>query len=245
MHDDDSHSGQPPKILRFPTLAERDRARKEKAAQDRAAAPRQPFFNTGNIPPFAKYLFAVIALTNAAMFLLLDDAGLLRVYYMFGFVPGYYTGAAGAFPLTALFGPLTHMIVHGGWMHLFFNLAMGLPLTMAFERQYGTRLAILFFLICGLAGVLLFFVFNPFSTMPMVGASGAISGLFAALILMLARMHAPAPRRFGPWPLIGFWLLFMIGTGLASGGGLAWQAHLGGFLTGIGLTVFWLRPGRV
>jgi membrane associated rhomboid family serine protease len=242
------------KILRFPTLAERDRLRREKEEQEKAwqqeyrqqkSATSQPFFKAGNIPPFARALFLTLLAVQVCSSLLLDDSQRLQLYYTFGFVPGYYTGAIQPFPLTALLAPLTHLLIHGGWMHLIFNSIMGVALTVYFEKSFGTRSAAIFFVLCGLLGAAFYFVLNPFSTTPVVGASGSISGLFGAMIILMHNTPGLRPLgRRGPWPLIAFWVVFMSVTGLFGGSNMAWQAHVGGFIAGIALTHYKLK-GRL
>lgn len=241
------------KILHFPSLAERDRIRKEQQARENAwreeyktrnKTAAVPFFNFGNIPPFTGFMSAAFVLVHFAM-LLAGPSLETKIIYMFAFVPGYFTGAMGEFPLAALLGPFTHVFFHGGWMHLTFNTVMMLALGTFFERIFGTPRTIFFFFACALAGAAVHFALNPASTVPIIGASGGLSGLFGAMIILLnAGGEMGFPGRRGPWPLIGFWLLFMIGTGMISGGSLAWAAHVGGFLAGIGL-LYLMRSRRI
>ena len=143
---------------------------------------------------------------------------------------------------------LTHMFVHAGLVHLGFNsfALLGVAIVVA-ERMPPTRASwarlLAFFLVCGLAGAALFLALHPDGGLPMVGASGAICGLWGAA----ARLHGAAEgvhplrsrpvrrqmRAFAVSNLVLFALLWALARALGSEGGLAWQAHLGGFATGL------------
>jgi len=264
-HDPDDKTPEDKKILKFPSLAERDRMRraeeKERKAKKQAREKQEkvwreqyraqtispaseqdiPFFNFGRIPPFTKYSVLLLLLINIPLFLWPQSDIMPWTILHFGFIPGLFTGQMTGMPLWSYLSPLTHMLIHGGWMHLGFNAVMGLALGTFYERQYGTKNMILFTIVCGLAGALLTLILNPYSVAPIIGASGAISGLFGAVILLMYKMGAMgAMGKKGPWPIIGFWLVLMIAMGLLSDGDLAWQAHIGGYVTGAALAHF--RP---
>lgn len=226
----------PDKIVEFRTLADRDRARKEKLKQEKKwqkqykAENRNvpPFLNLGNIPLFTKIFTALLVLVNLLLFF--DQNLKLQAIYNFGFIPAHFT--SGQFSLFSLHTPFTHMLIHGGGMHLGFNAVMMVALGTFFERAYGTKPMIIFFTLCGLAGALTFLLFAPGSDTPMVGASGGISGLFAAILMMMQ-----SEGRFGrlggsPWKVILIWLGIMLLMGFLSGAHVAWQAHIGGFIVG-------------
>ena len=227
------------KIVKLPTLAERDRMRKEKERLEKAAKKpaHVPFFNAGKLKPFTTIMVLAFVAVHAIIFLLLNSAQRLDVLYMMGFVPGYFTGAMGGdIPWFAPAGIFAHIFVHGSWFHLLMNATMMLALGLFFETIYGTRAAVIFFFLCALFGAALYFLLNAGSTVPLIGASGGISGLFGASLLILhERRQLGNMGRRGPWPLIAFWVVLMIGLGLFSGESIAWQAHVGGFLAGIGL----------
>ncbi|MEZ5919619.1 MAG: rhomboid family intramembrane serine protease [Alphaproteobacteria bacterium] len=183
---------------------------------------------------------AAIIVTHVILFVFLD-AGERQNPKDFGFIPGAFTGTYEGH-WTNWLSPFTHMLIHGGWMHMAINALMGLALCTFFERHFGTRTAVLFVLLCGLSGALIYFVLNPFTTAPVIGASGATSGLFAAVLLLLSQNGQMGQiGRKGPWPVIAIWAVLMTLIGLIGGGGIAWQAHLGGFLAGAGLTALMLK----
>lgn len=244
--------GNDSKVVKLPTLAERDRMRKEKeraekAAQQAARASGQgqkvPFFNAHKIPPFTGAMMFIFVTVHILLFAFADSATQLRLYYDLGFVPGYFTGAVPGAPWYAPAGILTHIFVHGGWFHLLMNSVMMLAMGMFFETTMGARRAAIFFFLSALGGAAFFFILSPFSTIPLVGASGGINGLFAATLLILYnRGQLGAMNKRGPVPLVIFWLLLLLVSGMISGSNTAWQAHIGGFLTGAGL--LWLVQKR-
>src|SRR5690606_14425292 len=91
------------------------------------------------------------------------------------------------------------------------------------------------FFLCSLISVGIHFVFNFSSSVPVVGASGGISGLFAAALVMLQQRGAVPAGRYGLWPLIILWVIISILFGMMGGpdgSPVAWAAHIGGFLAG-------------
>ena len=227
----------------------REERKAEKAAQKaKKQANAEPFFNFGRITPFAKTLVIAFTLVHIPLHFLLDDAQRLQIFYHFGFVPATFTGGF-EWHWAAIVSPLTHALIHGGLMHITFNAVMGLALGIFFERNFGTRTTAIFFALCTLAGALFYFAFAPQTTTPMIGASGGISGLFGALIYitLTQNTHHPVTQRFGkrgPWPVLIVWGLIIVIPGLFMGGQLAWQAHLGGYVAGLGLLIA-MQKGKI
>jgi membrane associated rhomboid family serine protease len=204
--------------------------------------------NLSKIPPFTRYAVAAFMMIHIALNLFLNESAQAQVFFTLGFVPGHFTGVTGEFPFLTLISPLTYQFLHGSWLHLLINIISMLVMGMFFENEFGARRTALFFCLCGFAGAGLHFVLDPFSTQTLIGASASISGLMGAVIILLFQRNTLALRRIqkhGPWPIIIFWVLFMAGMGLLSGDSVAWQAHVGGFLAGIGLLYFIQRkpPG--
>jgi len=251
-HDPD-HNGEKEKIVKFPTLAERDRIRKKQQAEENAYRKsyrkqnEEPFFNFGNIPPFTKIIIGVFIAIHAITALTLDASSRLKIISDFGFVPSKFLGGQG-WDALSLITPITYNFLHGDWTHLGFNVLMGLALGTFVERMFSTPTTIKFFFLCGIGGAVVFYLLNIGADTPVIGASGAISGLFAASILMMyeqGRMGRLTGRlaNKGPWPLIFIWAGIMAFIGIAFGG-VAWEAHLGGFLTGAGLYRL-MRTGKL
>ncbi len=233
------------KLVHFPTPAEREQWRKAKEQPVKPAKRTSvPFFNFSKIPPFTGGLILVFLAVHACIQLLLSPPAIYSVYETFGFQPAYFSGMR---PLTweAVVSPITHQFIHGSWPHLFFNSLSALVMGMFFERSFGAKATAFFFFACGLAGAATYFLLNPHSATPIIGASGSISGLFGAVTILL--FQRSPQRRFskrGPWPLIAFWVLFMAVMGTIGQDAMAWQAHIGGFLAGIGL-LHLLQKGKL
>lgn len=189
-----------------------------------------------------------------------------QLIYQFGMLPNVITSYLGgqiAAPLTAAFLPIvTSMFLHASWMHLIFNMLALYIFGDNIEDYLGHFWYLLFYLVSGVAAALLHIVMNPSSSVPSVGASGAIAGVMGAYFVLYpsARVLTLVPFFFiffvwlPAWVVLGFWFLgqFLSGAATAiayasqtSGGGIAFWAHVGGFVAGIGLIkLFPTRPRR-
>ena len=207
----------------------------------KSASGKQSFINWDKIPPFTRAIVGLILAVHLLISFGLDDAQRLYTYDMFGFTPATFSGAE-PWNNLALLSPFTSLFIHGGWMHVIFNCVMMLAMGVMFERLYGAKRCAIFFLFSGLCGSLLYFIISPTATMPVIGASGAISGLFAAAFMSLIESGAAGPeaQRKGPMPFILIWTTIMIGVGFI-GQDISWPSHLGGFYAGLGLYQLWKR----
>ncbi len=149
------------------------------------------------------------------------------------------------------------MFLHGGWLHLILNMWTLWLFGPVVEDRLGSGRFLLFYGACGLAASLTHALSDPDSTIPALGASGAIAGVIASAISMFprARMVVVIPVLFFPFffevPAIlfaGLWFLTQVLRGTAEvfvptgAGGVAWWAHIGGFLAGLVLTPALCRP---
>jgi membrane associated rhomboid family serine protease len=157
---------------------------------------------------------------------------------------------------------VSYIGLHGNWTHLVINCLFLLAFGPIVARRFGTVLFFLFFLVCGVVAALCYLALNWGSPVPVVGASGAISGLMAAAIRMLPGQAPWVQQGEAPlapllsrqilvftalWVAVNLMTAFT-GFGLGGEGGLiAWQAHLGGFLAGLLLSIPFdrLRPRSV
>lgn len=193
---------------------------------------KEPFFR---LPPATAGLVLLIIGIHALLSVTASPALLLWVYYYFGFVPATYTGA---FPLgwSAFTSPLTYIFLHGSWLHVAVNTGMLLAFGAGLEKWMGAGRMILFFLICGAVAAFVQFLFTPDSTAPVIGASGALSGLFGAMLVLMQRAGTLGTGPRGLFPVAAVWIGISVLFGLTGGpdGSLiAWPAHIGGFLGGI------------
>lgn len=183
--------------------------------------------------------------------------------YTFGTVPADVVGVllqpgewfSGGIPGTM--GTLiTSMFVHGGFGHLAGNMLFLYIFGDNIEDSIGHVRFLLFYLLCGLAGALVHIMLGIHSTTPMVGASGAISGIMGAYILLYPRARVLTLVFFffitiveipAYW-FLAIWFVFQFMGGLNSmgsgPGGVAFWAHVGGFLAGMMLIRLWTKRFR-
>ncbi len=140
---------------------------------------------------------------------------------------------------------VTSMFLHGGWMHLISNMLYLWIFGDNVEDSMGHFRFVVFYLLCGVAAVFAQALPNPTSEIPMIGASGAISGVLGAYILLFphARVLVAIPigfyihtMRMPAAAVLGIWFVMQLISSLAasgSGGGVAFRAHLGGFFAGM------------
>jgi membrane associated rhomboid family serine protease len=154
---------------------------------------------------------------------------------------------------------ITYMFLHGGWLHLIGNMWFLWIFGDNVEDILGHGRYLLFYLACGVAAVLVHVALNPGSRVPTVGASGAIAGVMGAylvkfpharivtlifILVFITTVDVPAYLILAYWFVIQLFSgVGSIGFSTASGGGVAWFAHVGGFLAGAGLILV-LRTRR-
>jgi membrane associated rhomboid family serine protease len=132
------------------------------------------------------------------------------------------------------------MGLHGNWLHIIMNITMLMAFGTGVEQWYGAKKYIVFFILCGLFAIIPEFIIQPELQSPLIGASGSLSGLFAAILLILQRQGRLPTGKYGIWPFAMVWvgisvLFGLFGTQMA-GAPIAWLAHLGGFFAGYALT---------
>src|ERR671918_2887566 len=142
---------------------------------------------------------------------------------------------------------LTHMFLHGSWMHLLGNMWFLWLFGNNVEDSMGRLRFVVFYLLCGLAAAAGQIVTSPGSAIPMVGASGAISGVMGAYLVLYPRVRVFAIVPLGffvtslalpAWVMLGYWFFIQFVSGLVSMGGemggVAFWAHIGGVVPGGG-----------
>lgn len=155
-----------------------------------------------------------------------------------------------------LYTIITSMFIHAGWLHLIGNMVYLWVFGDELDRYYmGSVRFFIFYLLCGLAATSLQVAVDPSLNIPNLGASGAIAGVLGGFLVIFPRdeiltfflVPIPIPVRLSALILIGFWFLFQLGSGLLSigslaNGGVAYFAHVGGFLAGLLLVHLFGRP---
>lgn len=144
--------------------------------------------------------------------------------------------------------PATSIFIHAGLLHLIGNMLFLWVLGDNVEDAMGHLRFALFFLICGIAGALAHAWMNPGSQGPLVGASGAISGVIASYLILhpkvtiLGVAFKYIPLRLPAWAVLGTWALMQLASGLfQAGGDVGWWAHVGGLVAGAALTPIMVR----
>ena len=147
----------------------------------------------------------------------------------------------------------TSMFMHGGWLHLGGNMLYLWIFGDNVEDRFGHAKFTLFYLLCGIAATVAQVMVNANSNVPNLGASGAIAGVLAAYIVMFPRGQVKVLMGRGVVPMpalvvIGLWIVLQFISGIGSitqtaeTGGVAYMAHVGGFVAGLVLT--FLLGGR-
>jgi rhomboid family protein len=181
----------------------------------------------------------------------------------FALVPCEYTSQCAIVPGTptpfwlTLF---TSMFLHGGWDHILGNMLFLLVFGIHVERSMGRLRFVLFYFVCGLGASALEIATSASSDVPGIGASGAIAGVLAGYLLLYPASHIDAllplgrfywPTRVPAWIFIGLWFLYQLVLSVvafgdvAGGGGVAYSAHVGGFISGLILVRIFSRPAWV
>ncbi len=204
--------------------------------------------NPTRITPYVTYALLSACVLIFFWQISLGDAAQQAVY-SFGVIPSVLF-ATKSLPaeleiLPAWLTIFSSMFLHGGWMHLIGNMLYLWVFGNNVEDAMGHKRFILFYLSCGLLAALTQAVLNPDSEIPMIGASGAISGVLGAYVLLHphARILVLIPIGiliYTPWIaaywVLGFWFVLQLVNSLISAsdmGGVAYGAHIGGFVAGM------------
>ena len=188
---------------------------------------------------------------NASVYLVqaLQGADLDRFIYLYGLVPARYSipHIAGYFsPAQQVLALVSFMFLHGGFFHLAGNMWSLYIFGDNVEDRLGHIRYLVFYLLCGLLSGLSHLMFNLHSNVPTIGASGAIAGVMGAYFILHpnAKILTLIPIIFIPWFIevpafifLGLWFVLQFinaaGSHGSMGGGIAWWAHIGGFIFGI------------
>jgi membrane associated rhomboid family serine protease len=196
-----------------------------------------------NLPPAILWLIAINVVVHLVRQLLSDSVD-QQLVVEFGLVPASITGEQGNL-LLSLVSLITYQFLHGGWVHLGVNMlslaAFGAPV----ERLLGVRRFVFFYLSAGVVSAAVHVFFFPDSPDPVIGASGAISGVFGAVLMLMRQVGSLSSLL----PIAGIWIALNVffgifgGTPGAGGEPVAWTAHIGGFIYGLAaIRLFMPRP---
>ena len=188
------------------------------------------------------YITYTLITTNTLIFLIFTYFSFLNpntnLFYTFGFIPNSFN----------LFTILSSMFIHGGFGHILSNMWFLYIFGDNIESILGHMKFLLFYILCGFGAAFAQYIIDPNSSIPMVGASGAVAGVlgaymisfpkakvhvFAFIIIFITTLIVPAQI------VLGLWFFIQLSSGLNSlgidtNGGVAWFAHIGGFIAGVG-----------
>jgi len=197
---------------------------------------------------FPVVTYALIALN--VLFFLVELNGGDSFIQQWSLVPRrFLANPAGDFPTI-----FTSMFMHAGWLHLLGNMLYLWIFGDNVEDSFGHAKFLIFYLLCGIAATFAQLVFTATSSVPNLGASGAIAGVLGAYIVMFPRgqVRVMMGRGIIPMPalvVIGFWIVLQFVSGIGSisqsaeTGGVAYLAHIGGFIAGIVLSFVFRTSG--
>lgn len=206
-----------------------------------------------NVPTVRKPILTIaLIVINTVIFLFsmtLGREGFQWFTVQYGYIPFEFWNSVELtpnLPVSTYFTMISSMFMHGGWMHLIGNMLFLWIYGNNVEDYFGRVRFILFYLFAGFMAIGLFTLFGPNSQIPLVGASGAIAGVMGAYMVLYPKakvtvlivfffiqfVELPAKLVLGMWFA---YQLLMVVMSSSSGGGVAWMAHVGGFLFGYGL----------
>jgi membrane associated rhomboid family serine protease len=219
--------------------------------------------------------YAIIVI-NALVWVFIQNAGFnpgfIQSIFSFGLIPGELLGTIPpgtrvnvgngiAYVIENAGNPISlvsHMFMHSGWFHIIGNMWFLAIFGDNVEDSMGSIRFLSFYLLCGFAAAATQMALSPASSLPMVGASGAIGGVMGAYVVLyprvpvhmliflgffITRIVVPAYLMLGYWFLIQ--LVGIAATAGSSGGGVAVGAHVGGFIAGVVLIFLFRRMDRI
>lgn len=192
--------------------------------------------------------YALIAVNVLFFFVELSGGDAFVVQW--AFVPSRFLASPGGDFLTLF----TSMFMHAGWVHLIGNMLYLWIFGDNVEDRFGHIRFLIFYLLCGIAATFAQMAFSSGSNVPNLGASGAIAGVLGAYILMFPRgkVNVLMGQAVIPMPalvVIGLWFVLQLFSGIGSiantaeTGGVAYMAHIGGFIAGLMLALLFRSRG--
>ena len=171
-----------------------------------------------------------------------------QLFYSYGLIPSVLMGhkqlPMDLYAVPAYLTIFSSMFMHGGWMHLIGNMWYMKIFADNIEDNLGSRNFIVFYILCGVGAAMAQVLMDTHSQVPMIGASGAIGGVLGAYLINHPNAKVLVLIPFGFFSqlikiralyVLGFWFILQF---ISSGGGVAYAAHIGGFVSGMILILF-------
>jgi membrane associated rhomboid family serine protease len=218
-----------------------------------------PFKDDNPIRIFPFVTIAIIVLNTIVLFVQITSPyGQQKIVFAYGAIPNFLLAFKSYQPIHPLLTVFTSMFMHGGFLHLGGNMLYLWIFGNNIEDKLGHFRFIMFYIICGVIAAYSHALTDPASQTPMIGASGAVSGILGAYLLLFphARIHTLVffgffvnVVRLPAILVIGFWIVLqflngIVTKGVVGNGGVAWFAHIGGFLAGFLLIKLFLKTKR-
>jgi membrane associated rhomboid family serine protease len=216
--------------------------------------PLQDINPTRRMPILTWILIAI----NILVFLWelsLGENGLSAAFQELSVVPANIS--ADPFSVEAFLDSVRSMFFHGGYEHIFGNMLYLYLFGDNLEDRLGKILYLILYFISGFVAIAAQVIMDPASTIPLVGASGAIAGVLGGYLVMFPTVKVRGIVMLGrlgqmamlpAWVVLGFWFVLQVINGIASlgapadyGGGVAFFAHIGGFVAGLLMTVAFMN----
>ena len=176
-----------------------------------------------------------------------------QLFYSYGLIPSVLMGhdqlPANLYAVPAYMTIFSSMFMHGGWMHLIGNMWYMKIFADNIEDNLGSRNFIIFYILCGIGAAMAQVLINVHSQIPMVGASGAIGGVLGAYminhpkakVLVLIPYFIITIIKIRALYVLGFWFILQF---ISHGVGVAYAAHIGGFVSGMILILFFNKKAK-
>lgn len=202
--------------------------------------------------PIVTYSIILINVLVFVYMLSLDEHGLEAFIYSYSVIPADVINGIGLYTL------ITSMFLHAGLGHIFGNMIFLHVFGDNIEDKLGRIRFLSFYLACGLAASFAQMAVDPLSAIPNLGASGAIAGVMGGYILLFPHAKVDVlfiwgffvrTYQFPAYTMLGYWVIYQVVLGVASipgagVGGVAYFAHIGGFLAGLALTGLWRMSAK-
>ncbi|PZP56554.1 MAG: hypothetical protein DI586_03385 [Micavibrio aeruginosavorus] len=203
-----------------------------------------------SLPPATKYLAGAIIACHLILWLAskyIPQLNIDMIYNDFGFVSARWTGDE-ILPARSLLSLITVNFLHGGWFHLIINTVTLIAFGAGIEKLLGAKDMLVIFFCSSALALLTHLAVSPSSIEPVIGASGGISGLFGAILIVLKHVGRLNGSNQNLLPMIALWIALTIGFGMMGapdGSSIAWVAHIGGFLGGLGIAALMLKQKNI